>query len=405
MWLAFSVVTTMLICRVVSCSRVTSTVAASACFPSFIPPLFCNSGRSAGCVGGATNAAAGAVTAAAEQPLTFASVWSRHHATVSLRASAFNRDAVLTSTKSATVKVFRALIGKKRKRTEENETVIEGQRLVLDMLDDPITRRLVRHVVVAKSALDHKQLGPKLESALGRFDAMQDVSVSVASVEVVEACCDTVTPQGIVAIASLPSPYEGPIEGGNTKCPLYLVLDGLSDPGNVGTLLRSALACGVEAVILMPGSCDVWNPKAIRSAMGATFKIPLRRVEDWEDCRRVLGSFGVQLNRDFYAATMEGSEEKGDCADSHSLAYHEVDWSGRQDKNDSIDRKENRPNSAKVVCIGKEGPGLSSEIRAAVRSGDIRSVHVPMEEGIESLNAAVCGSVILFETLRQRGEH
>lgn len=165
-----------------------------------------------------------------------------------------------------------------------------------------------------------------------------------------------------------------------------------SDPGNTGTLIRSAIACGVEAIIMMPGSCDVWSPKTVRSAMTASFKIPLLQVDSWDECKERLQQYGVRLERDFYAATMEGSEQETTGRDegkggTTSLPYYDVDWTQSQ---------------AVVVCVGKEGPGLSQPIREAVRDGAICAVHVPMEAGIESLNAAVSGSVILFEAARQR---
>ena len=107
---------------------------------------------------------------------------------------------------------------------------------------------------------------------------MSSINIKMATEEVVNACCDTVTPQGIVATISIPPPYSGPISNNSSsssrKSRLYVILDGVSDPGNVGTILRSSLAVGVEAVLLLSDNdnnnscCDVWNPKAVRSAMG-----------------------------------------------------------------------------------------------------------------------------------------
>lgn len=304
-------------------------------------------------------------------------------------------NGVLTSSKGATVRKFKSLVSKKRKRTEEGATVVEGMRAVIDILSDAKTRDLVQHIIVEENAMS--------DQAMSVFaDLVESCSsppkITFATSAVIKACSDTVTPQGIIALVSIPAPYQynseacvGPGKNNGTKT--YLVLE-TSDPGNTGTLIRSAIACGVEAIIFMPGSCDAWSPKTVRSAMTASFKIPLLQVDSWDDCKDQLKTFGVRLELDFYAATMEGSEKSATSKDldidrgvTSSLPYYEVDWTGSK---------------SVVVCVGREGPGLSEPIRRAVRDGEVRAVHVPMAEGIESLNAGVSGSVILFESARQR---
>ena len=297
-------------------------------------------------------------------------------------------EKVLTSTKGATVRKFKSLVSKKRKRTEENATVVEGIRAVIDLLSDAATRDLVQHILLEENALPNEIMGVFSDLV---ESCSSPPKVTFASSAVFKACSDTVTPQGIIALVSLPAQYryeECDVRDGTRT---YLVLE-TSDPGNTGTLIRSAMACGVEAIIFMPGSCDVWSPKTVRSAMTASFKIPLLQVDSWDDCKERLRNFGVRLEHDFYAATMEGSDklvtsEGREKENGSSLPYYEVEWT--------------RPKSI-VVCVGKEGPGLSEPIRRAVRNGDVRAVHVPMAEGIESLNAAVSGSVILFESARQK---
>lgn len=300
-------------------------------------------------------------------------------------------NGVLTSTKGTYVRKFKSLVSKKRKRTEEGATVVEGMRAVIDLLSDATTRDLVQHIIVEENAMPDQAMS---EFAELLESCSSPPKITFATSAVIKACSDTVTPQGIIALVSIPAPYQyiseacvGPTPGTKT----YLVLE-TSDPGNTGTLIRSAIACGVEAIIFMPGSCDAWSPKTVRSAMTASFKIPLLQVDSWDDCKERLKNFGVRLELDFYAATMEGSEKSAtseglDKNRGESLPYYEVDWTGSK---------------SVVVCVGREGPGLSQPIRRAVRDGEVRAVHVPMAEGIESLNAAVSGSVILFESARQR---
>jgi tRNA G18 (ribose-2'-O)-methylase SpoU len=121
-------------------------------------------------------------------------------------------------------------------------------------------------------------------------------TVQLVTPQILKACCDTVTPQGILAIVDIPSvPHQSP------KHPLYLVLDGVSDPGNVGTLIRSSLAVGVAGILLLPECCDVWNPKAVRSAMGASFQLPILEASSWNEAVEILNEWGVH---DIYAATI-----------------------------------------------------------------------------------------------------
>ena len=206
------------------------------------------------------------------------------------------------------------------------------------------------------------------------------------------ACSGTVTSQGVVALLDVPPQYNPKDENiaspsnNNSIPPFYLILDGLSDPGNVGTLLRSCKASYVTACILLPGSCDVFNPKAVRSAMGASFSVPMLEMsktseqEALEEVLKLLEDSGIDNSRVF-AATMESSGS----SNTASLVHYDIDFS----------------NKAAAVILGREGEGLRSPVLNAIKQGKISTVHVPMAEGMESLNAAVCGSVIMFERMRQ----
>lgn len=272
---------------------------------------------------------------------------------------------LIQSTKSATVKNIQALLNKRKKRIESQSTIVEGPRMILDLLDNPNTCHLVKQVLVSSERQDWIQ---QLQQ-----DKYSHLFVQEGTPQVLKACSDTVTPQGIVAIVSIPE-----FETLNKKYPLYLVLDGVSDPGNVGTLLRSSVAVGAAGVVLLPECCDVWNPKAVRSAMGCTFQIPILNVDSWNVARDMLGEWGVGNN--VFAATMDETNNG-----APSIPHYDVEWTA----------------SPSALIIGSEGNGLSNDVRKALEDGTIQATHVPMEPGIESLNAAVCGSVILFEFLRQ----
>jgi TrmH family RNA methyltransferase len=113
--------------------------------------------------------------------------------------------------------------------------------------------------------------------------------------------------------------------------------------------------------------------------MGTAFNVPIKSVSSWNECLEFLNVCGVSNNR-IFAATMEGS------TNSQSIAHYDIDW---------------KSSGPTAVCLGREGTGLSVKVRDAVSSGQIRSVHVPMADGVESLNVGVAGSVIMFENFRQ----
>lgn len=175
----------------------------------------------------------------------------------------------------------------------------------------------------------------------------------------------------------------------NTSC---------SDPGNVGTLLRSCAAANVDGLILLPDSCDVFNPKAVRSAMGATFRVPVldlgdsraskMNVSNFDEILFLMKQCGVTSNRVF-ASTMEESGSHRTAGPLlQSIPYYNVDWVGNQ-------------TGGAALILGKEGEGLREEVCNSIQQGLISTVHVPMAHGTESLNAAICGSVIMFERMRQ----
>ncbi len=180
-----------------------------------------------------------------------------------------------------------------------------------------------------------------------------------ATPRVVAAAADTVTPQGLVAVASWPDlpPRPG----------LTLILDAIQDPGNVGTLLRSAAAAGVGQIVCIRGTADVYSPKVVRAAMGAHFSLPLQVDRQWADLAG-MPTAGTAV----YAAVAQAP-----------LPYYAVDWC--------------RP---AALIIGNEAQGISDAGLALATT----LITIPMEGLVESLNAAIAGSVILFEALRQRTE-
>lgn len=324
---------------------------------------------------------------------------------------------LITSPKSQTVKKVQALLSKRKQRLRHGQTIVEGPRMVFDLLDNPKTAHLVRQILI--SAHDY-ELRDDYRSRLfgeggGEQSPPHDVLVQLVHPEIFLDCTDTISPQGIVAIVDIPEAssllsdisdqtnekQRGSVVDTPEKVPMYLILDGVSDPGNLGTLLRTSLAVGLAGVLLLPDCCDPWNPKAVRSAMGASFQVPILESKSWEEClEKLRRSAGVER---VYAATMieEEDDKNNDSVPCASLPYFDVDWT----------------HGPLALVIGSEGNGLSPLVRRDLvarkprpRSENdadatddvvVAATHIPMVTGIDSLNAAVCGSVILFEYARQ----
>lgn len=285
-----------------------------------------------------------------------------NHSSSSSSSKAFD---VISSTKSITAKHIISLILKRKNRIEAGQTVVEGPRMIIDLLRNKDTANLVQKILISEEKWE--SFYPTLVETNTGAERLPDIHP--ASEAVMKACTDTVTPQGIVAIVDVPN-LEIPV----TSTPSVLVLDAVADPGNLGTLLRSSVATGVSAVYLLPGSCDPWNPKAVRSAMGSSFLVPIRQVDSWDACCHELQTLGCHY---IWAATMVDDNAPGTC-------YYSVNWT--------------RPHA---LIVGNEGNGLTDDIRQALAQGKVKPVYVPMQAGVESLNAAVCGSIILFERQRQ----
>jgi RNA methyltransferase, TrmH family len=248
------------------------------------------------------------------------------------------------------VKHIRSLAADRKDRRRERLFVLEGVRLVADALEYAGAPELVLY---APDQLDQTTAGRDLRMRLEQLPRAYP-----ATAQVVAAASDTVHPQGVVALARWPEVEPG-VPG------IILVLDAIQDPGNLGTLLRSAEAIGVAEVLCVRGAADLYSPKVVRAAMGAHLRLALTQDLSWEETSKRL-SFVDHI----YAAEAEAS-----------MPYYAADW--RQPC---------------ALIIGNEAHGLSEEARMLAR----RLIGIPMRGRAESLNAAVAGSVILFEAQRQR---
>ncbi|OGO14865.1 MAG: hypothetical protein A2Y93_10470 [Chloroflexi bacterium RBG_13_68_17] len=255
---------------------------------------------------------------------------------------------MITSTANPRVKWVRSLQAKRRAREDEGLFIVEGLRLAREVVAAGRPVKLVLHT----DDLDARGRG--VVNNLCRLGA----EAEAVSAQVMAACSSTESPPGLLVVLPLPAlPLP-------ERLTLALVADGIADPGNLGTLLRTAAAAGVEAMFLTQGTVDVYNPKVVRGAMGAHLRLPVLALDPTALADRLAG---LQV---WIAEAGQG------------LAYDGVDWA---------------PPSALVIGGEARGP------QAGTRGLGGQSVHIPMPGGSESLNAAVAAAVILFEIARQRG--
>ena len=187
--------------------------------------------------------------------------------------------------------------------------------------------------------------------------ARRGVDVREVSIAEFDSAADTDSPQGILAIAAIPN--RSLDEHGATTSARILVLDAVQDPGNVGTLIRTAAALGASVTVGLPGTVDLWNAKVVRSAMGAHFRHPAVHCT-WDELE------------EFLART----ETPVWGADAHGIALDDT-----------------APPLRIALAVGNEGSGLSAHVREA----SARLVSLPLAPGVESLNVAVAAGILLYQ--------
>jgi TrmH family RNA methyltransferase len=256
---------------------------------------------------------------------------------------------MIKSARNPKVQEIRSLLELPKRRREKSAFVVEGARLAEEAL---MSGWEVRHALYTEGA---QKANPELVRALIARGAADEISESV-----MKAISDTKTPQGVLVEVEW---KQIPL----VKTPsLVLVLDGISDPGNLGTLLRSAAAADCDAVLLAPNCADAFSPKVLRSGMGAHFRQPIL-AKTWSEIEDFVKEHHLQL---FLGEAWEGQ------------VYTEADL-----------RK------AFALIVGSETEGVSKAARAL----NPISLQIPMPGRMESLNAAIAGSILLFEAVRQRG--
>ncbi len=257
---------------------------------------------------------------------------------------------MITSTSNAQVKNIINLLKKSGERKNRGLFVIEGVRMFVEIP----ANQLVKIYASESFAYDNKEL------LLGH-------DYEMVSDQVFKQMSDTKTPQGIMAVVKM-SEYGIEDIVNKEKTPFVVVLENIQDPGNLGTIMRTAEGAGATGIIMSRDTVDIYNPKTIRSTMGSLFRMPFIYVDDICNTADELKKHGITT----YAAHLNGAKD-----------YYKEDYT-----------------IPSAIFIGNEGNGLTKEL---TDKADIL-VKIPMEGRLESLNAAVSTAVILYEGMRQRRE-
>jgi RNA methyltransferase, TrmH family len=271
---------------------------------------------------------------------------------------------IIDSPSNPTVKALRTLEHTRSVR-ERGQFLVEGVRAVEEGLRAGFRPSICLY---SPELLQRTERGAKLLKSLRAWGGTGEMGSAPieATPRALQAASATLHPQGVVAAFPLiewgaPSAQPG-------KVPLALISDNVQDPGNLGTLLRTAEAAGVRAVWLSPETVDQYNPKVVRAAMGAHFRLPVYS-DGWQRIRYGVDTLGIAPEHVYLtdAAAL--------------LAYDAVNWT--------------QP-SALIVSNEAHGPSADAKSLAG------QAISIPMAGMTESLNASIAGAVILFEAARQR---
>lgn len=279
---------------------------------------------------------------------------------------------IISSTKNEKIKNISALLKSKKARDEQGVFVIEGIRIFKDTLKT--TPEYVESIFISESIIgdniiqkDHISLNSTI-TALFSVSLPDTISVYVVKDSVLDSVSGTVTTQGVIALVKKPTHtlvelLSNNVPSNKTKSQnkRLLVLENIQDPGNLGTMLRTAEAAGMTGIIMSGDCTDIFSPKVVRASMGSIFRMPFIYCEDFIKALNKIKEKGITI----YAAYLHGG-----------VPYKEIEF-----------------DSNYAILIGNEGNGLTD---SAVNAANKR-VFIPMSGEIESLNAAVAAAILMYK--------
>ena len=270
---------------------------------------------------------------------------------------------MITSNSNSKIKNIVQLINSSKARREQNAFIAEGVKMFMEA---PL--QCIKEVYISEGLLDKVHIAARYdddnaESQLLKKCALRlkETGYTDVSDQVFKKMSDTMTPQGILTVMGQERHGLGELLSDKDRSELHvLILENIRDPGNLGTMIRTAEAAGYDLILANEGTVDMYNPKVIRSTMESVYRLPVVYSADIREDIRVLKAKGVKL----LAAHLKGVR-----------SYREVDAGPRV-----------------AVMIGNEGNGLSDELAALADE----YVKIPMKGQVESLNAAVAAALLMF---------
>ncbi len=260
----------------------------------------------------------------------------------------------ITSKDNETIKHIKKLKEKKY-RDEYKEFIVEGIKMIEEALEE---KAKIKSIIICDDCKNQGTIPSNLMYEIAKLDCIY------VSEKVFISITDVVNPQGIMAIVEKPDNSEEQI---NYKENNFLLLDNIQDPGNIGTILRTADSLNIKQIIASKGTADVYNPKVVRSTMGAIFRVKLIEVKDLVKTVKELKKHKIKV----YATDLKTEK-----------SIYDVDY------------------SKTAIVIGNESNGVSKEVLEEATD----RIKIPMIGKTESLNAAVATSIILYEAFRSTGK-
>lgn len=239
-------------------------------------------------------------------------------------------------------------------RQKDNEFLIEGIRFVEEAV---FSGAHIKYCLLSESLK-----GDRVSKLMDNMKS-KNIDVYMVEDELIDEICDTKTPQGIAAVVER---HEESADDIINRGTLLLIVDRIQDPGNLGTIIRTAHAAGVSGIILSNGTVDPYSPKVLRSTMGSIFNVPFTEFHDLPEIITKIKELGFKV----YGSSLNGS-----------IPYYDEVYSSKT-----------------AIIVGNEANGIDNEVIAQSDS----LIKIPMPGGAESLNASVACGILLFEVARQR---
>lgn len=260
------------------------------------------------------------------------------------------RKTPISSINNPQIKHIISLQTKTKFRNKQGSFVIEGEKLFQEAMEDGI----IEKVYISESFADNSNNLIDFKYNKFIYEIIKD--------KIYKDISDTVTPQGILAIVKQPEyTIDSILDNANNDKLSILLLEDIRDPGNLGTIIRTAEGAGISGIIMNKSCVDLFNPKVIRSTMGSIFRVPIIITNDLEETVLVLKKNRVHI----YATRLEAKDYYGEI--------NNYDRAG--------------------IIIGNESKGISESLSSVADSW----IRIPMAGKVESLNAAIASALIMYE--------